>query len=150
MNRTTNEWSMFETAHPNTLLIGSEAAVNAVITEHLPYFRAPIVDWHPRAAEEPTIAAGTLVVRDIDTLDRAQQHQFFAWLDRYAAGVQVISVTEAPLYSMVLAGAFLEKLYYRLNVVCLPLSSQSDAPAVGEAFPLLTAQPESLVPQLVM
>jgi hypothetical protein len=90
------------------------------------------------------------VVRDVDTLDRAQQAQFFAWLDRCAAGVQVISVTEAPLYSMVLAGAFLEKLYYRLNVVCLPLSSQSDAPAVDQAFPFLTAQPESLLPQLVM
>ena len=129
---------MLGTARPNTLLIGSEAAADAVIAHRLPYLRAPIVNWHPRVAVEPGIVSGTLVVRDVDTLDRAQQEQFFAWLDRYAAGVQVISVTESPLYSAVLAGAFLEKLYYRLNVVCLPLSSP--APSVGQTVPFLTAQ----------
>jgi len=151
VNRAIDEWSILKTERPNTLLIGSDADTNAVLSQHLPYLRAPIVDWRPRTAGAPTVAAGTLVVRNVETLDRLQQEQLFAWLDRYAAGVQVISVTESPLFSLVLAGAFLEKLYYRLNVVCLPLSSHSDAPAAGQTLPFLTAQEDdSAVPQLVM
>ena len=96
------------------------------------------------------MATGTLVIREVDTLDRAQQEQFFAWLDRYAAGVQVISVTDRPLFPLVLADVFLEKLYYRLNVVCLPLSSHSDTPAAHPTYPFSAAHAENAVPQLIM
>lgn len=139
MQPSIDELSVFRTAHPNTLLIGPEATANAVISQQQHYFRAPVVDWHPRDAAKPPTETGTLVIRDVDTLDLTQQEQFFGWLDRYAAGVQVISVTGRPLFPLIEAGAFLEKLYYRLNIICLSLSSQTHARGVHPAKPYVAA-----------
>ncbi len=41
-----------------------------------------------------------------------------------AATPQVISVTATPLYLMVQAGMFLDRLYYRLNVVHFEVISE--------------------------
>jgi hypothetical protein len=150
VNRVIDEWCMFKAVHPNTLLIGSDEAADAVIAQHLPYLRAPLGDWRPRAAPEPEISAGTLVIRDVDTLDAAQQEHLFDWLDRHSGGVQVVSVTETPLFPLVAAGAFLDKLYYRLNVVCMPLSSDDDTRGARRTTPFVAAHVESEVPQLTM
>jgi hypothetical protein len=141
---------MFKAAHPNALLIGSEEAADAAIAEYLPFLRAPLGDWRPREVAEPGISAGTLVIRDVDTLDRSQQEQLFDWLDHYAGRLQVVSVTETSLFPLVAAGAFLEKLYYRLNVVCLPLSSQPDTRGIRPTTPFVAAPTESEIPQLTM
>ena len=126
MNRAIDEWFIYRTAHPNTLLIGSQEAAAAAISQHLPDLRAPLAHWTPRSSSAPIASAGTLVIRDVDTLDRTQQDQLFDWLDRCAGNLQVISITESALFPLVEAGAFLEKLYYRLNVICLSLTAHGD------------------------
>ena len=150
MNRVMDEWSMFKGSHSNTLLIGSDEAAEAAVAQHRRYLRAPIVDWHPRTTSEPAVSEGTLVIRDVDTLDRSQQEQLFNWLDRHAGSVQVVSIAESSLFALVEAGAFLEKLYYRLNVVCLSLAADNNRRAVPQAGPFVSAQSESEVPQLAM
>jgi hypothetical protein len=117
-----DEWSVFKTAHPHALIIGSRADAQARLVDHLDCLRAPVVDWRPRAAVEPPPATGTLVVWDIDALNRTQQEQFLSWMDGHPA-VQVVSIAEGPVFPLVLSGTFLDRLYYRLNVLCLTPSN---------------------------
>jgi hypothetical protein len=121
--RPLDEWSFFQATHPNALLIGPAANANAAILRLLPYLRAPVVHWHPRAMAEfmwqPT---GTLVVWDVDTLNRTQQELLLAWMDSHAVDLQVISVGEDPVFPLVLRKELIATLYYRLNMVCLILA----------------------------
>jgi DNA-binding NtrC family response regulator len=66
---------------------------------------------------------GTLVLLDVERLDREQQAQLDRWLERFdeRGRVQVVSAGSAPLFSLVETGAFLPDLYYRLNVVRMDL-----------------------------
>jgi Sigma-54 interaction domain len=121
-----NAWSVFRGAHPHALLIGSEASAQAVIARLLRYLRAPLVHWRPRALVEPPQPAGTLVIWEVDTLNPMQQARLLRWMDRHGAALQVVSVTPRPMFPLVLEGAFLQSLYYRLNMVCLALSSNVD------------------------
>lgn len=120
-----DEWSVFQAAHPNALLIGPAADAKAAILRLLPYLRAPVVvHWHPRATAEcrwqPT---GVLVVWDVDTLDRTQQERLLAWLDSHGPDLQVISVAAGPVFPLVLCKEFIDTLYYRLNMVCLNVAN---------------------------
>ena len=120
-----NEWSPFRGAHPNALLIGSKAsALNAAISHLLPLLRAPVVHWHPRAVKEPPRqTAGTLLIWDVDTLDRMQQEQLCMWMESPASNVQMISVAERPVFPLVLREEFLDTLYYRLNIAHLQVAT---------------------------
>jgi len=123
-----DEWSVFRGAHPNALLVGSEASAKAAISRLLPFLRPPVVHWHPRAVAEPTLpASGTLVIWDVDTMGLMQQEQLLMWMDSLAADVQVISVGGSPVFPLVLREEFLDTLYYRLNIVCLTLASNRAA-----------------------
>ncbi len=62
---------------------------------------------------------GTLVIWDVDRLNRMQQDWLLRWMDRRFADVQIVSVAEHPVFPLVLREEFLATLYYRLNVVCL-------------------------------
>jgi hypothetical protein len=118
---------VFEGAHPHALLIGSEASANAAITRLLPYLRAPLVQWYPRAVKKPRQqATGTLVIWDVDTLDRMQQEQLLTWMDSHEANVQVISTVKRPVFPLLLCEKYLDTLYYRLNIVCLALEDSLD------------------------
>ena len=120
-----NDWSVFRRAHPHALLIGSESGAEAVIVRLRQYLRAPLVHWHPRSRAEPPSAAGTLVIWDVDALDRLQQAQLLAWMDSHIDG-QVISIAPAPVFPLAMREEFLEALYYRLNVLCLGVDGQLD------------------------
>jgi|SRR6266853_5090070 len=122
-----DEWSVFEGAHPHALLIGSETSTNAAIARLLPYLRAPLMQWCPRAVKVPTQQTkGTLVIWDVDTLDRTQQEQLLTWMDSHDANVQVISTVKRPMFPLVLREKYLDTLYYRLNIVCLELEQGLD------------------------
>jgi hypothetical protein len=121
-----DEWAIFQRAQPHALLVGSEASANAAILRLLPYLRAPVVRWQPAALAEPAAQLmGTLVIWDVDTLDRMQQERLLAWIDSHAADVQVISVGKGPVFPLVQRGEFLAPLYYRLNMMLLDVDEQS-------------------------
>jgi len=73
----------------------------------------------PGRLDLPVTKEGTLVLRDVAALTLAQQVQLFDWLSAGGATLQVISLTTLPLRDLVEDGAFLESLYYRLNVIRL-------------------------------
>jgi hypothetical protein len=61
--------------------------------------------------------AGTLLLHDVAQLTIAQQIALSDWLGQRRGGMQVVSVTQAPLPALVQDGLFLEGLFYRLNTV---------------------------------
>jgi len=69
-----------------------------------------------RGWTRPTIASGTLIVREVEALGAAEQRQLLDWLTRFR-DVQCVSLVRKPLFPMVAAGRFLAELYYRLNTV---------------------------------
>jgi sigma-54-interacting transcriptional regulator len=99
----------------NVLLEGTDRAIDRIVTVLTPHLRHPIrtcPHWAPRA-----MSAGTLIIRDVETLDANEQRSLLRWLDEVGAEVQVISVVSTPLFPLVVEGRFLETLYYRLNVL---------------------------------
>lgn len=67
-----------------------------------------------------------------------QQVRLLTWMDCHIADVQVVSVARHPVFPLVLAGTFLNKLYYRLNTLYLPLS---ECPTVEVDAGSLSARP---------
>jgi CheY-like chemotaxis protein len=114
--------AIMASAHPNVLLIGSEAAADRALTLMRPHMRTPILSWTPREARHlPVESFTSLVIRHVDAADRAQQAQLHNWLDGPGDAVQVVATTTAPLFPFILRGAFDEHLYYRLNQLCVDL-----------------------------
>jgi hypothetical protein len=70
----------------------------------------------------PVGRARTLILQDVGALTHADQHRLLDWLDRTAGRTQVVSTTPASLWPRVQAGAFIDRLYYRLNTVCMDVT----------------------------
>ena len=112
-----DDWRLLVTARPNVLLEGAAEVTDVIVGEAMGWLPTPHATWcgAPPRGDRPA----TLVVRSISALDHDQQRSLFDWLDAPGDRVQVISTTSEPLYPMVGSGAFLESLYYRLNVIRL-------------------------------
>jgi transcriptional regulator of acetoin/glycerol metabolism len=70
----------------------------------------------------PVARARTLILQDVGALTHADQYRLLDWLDRAAGRTQVVSTTPASLWPRVQAGAFIDRLYYRLNTVCMDVT----------------------------
>jgi hypothetical protein len=105
-------------AHPNVLIIGPVAMTDLALESMRPYLWQPIAVWTPREARDmPPDPYGTLVIRAIETLDRAQQSNLLARLEGLTRTVQAVSTAAEPLYPFVTRGDFLDSLYYHVNQV---------------------------------
>jgi hypothetical protein len=114
------ELSVLLASHPNVLVRGSRDATLAFLQVVRPLLREPLRSIAPGPAllNLPAAEGGTLILRDVDDLDQDQQQRLLQWLDDPRSGeTQVISITTTPLYGAVRTGSFLNRLYYRLNVV---------------------------------
>jgi hypothetical protein len=119
--RKTAEWLMLGVNRPNTLLIGSDAAVDHLFGALARSLRAPIVQWSPLVERVvPSGLIATLIVRDVSTLSADQQRHLREWVDTQH-DVQIVSVTSEALFPLVECGKFDEALYYRLNLLCFDL-----------------------------
>ena len=108
----------------NVLLMGTDGVIQDVLTRLGPHLRDPIEIW--RAPERldlwPPQELGTLILRDIGDMSRADQSRLLEWLELSAGHTQVVSTTRLPLLTSVEANIFLDTLYYRLNTVCVDLT----------------------------
>jgi hypothetical protein len=84
----------------------------------------PIATWRTgeRLVLPPVAGTRTMILQDVGALTHADQHRLLDWLDRARGRTQVVSTTAAPLLPRVQVGAFIERLYYRLNTVCLDVT----------------------------
>ena len=114
---------MLQGRYPNVLVMGPRAATRAFILSITPSLRSPIrlLDCSGRL-DLPT-ESGTIVLKDVDALSRSEQERLTQWLDTaLPPSWQMIALTTIPLYHRVQTGAFLDALYYRLNIVHLEVS----------------------------
>jgi transcriptional regulator of acetoin/glycerol metabolism len=65
----------------------------------------------------------TIIVEHVDTLSAAEQKELLEQLGTMPRTVQVISTCSESLYAAVVRGAFLDALYYRLNMLRVGLPS---------------------------
>ena len=115
--------SLLRRSRPNVLVVGSSTDTDRAFELMYQYLRTPIVAWIPRESRDlPAASFRTLVVRDVDRLDSTQQGNLVATMCRLAGDVQVVSTAKAPLFPLVERGAFLDRLYYQLNIVYLELT----------------------------
>ena len=117
------DWMLLlDAARPNGLIVGPAEVAGAFLYVLTPLLRGAVVEW-PLAAGPPRadghVTVGTLVIRDVGSLDRREQQLLLEWMNDTGRAVQIISLASAPVYPLVQRDAFVPELYYRLNEVFL-------------------------------
>ena len=109
----------------NLLLIAPDGVIRFVLESLLLDLHEPIERWRigQKLALPPTEGCGTLVLHEAGTLPLDEQLRLLDWLERAEGRTQVISTSTAPLLPRVHAGGFIDTLYYRLNTVCVDVTS---------------------------
>ena len=65
-----------------------------------------------------------MILQEVDVLSRDDQQRLLSWMRNGLGKMQVVSTTQQPLFRLVEHGAFLDTLYYCLNVVYLEVALQ--------------------------
>jgi hypothetical protein len=120
-----DDWRVLETARPNVLLIGSDAAVAGFLELLLPRLEPPVADAGEGQFVLPARPGGTLILRDVSRLDADGQQELSEWLASSEHRTQVISTSPCPLYPFVESGVLSAPLYYTLNVIMIALREPS-------------------------
>jgi hypothetical protein len=98
-------------------VVGSSNVARAAMTALLPYLSQPVSQYDRGVSRPPLVKAqGTLVVWNVDMLDRLEQRRLFDVIEDHRRLV-IMSVTPSGLFERVQRGEFIEALYYRLNTV---------------------------------
>jgi hypothetical protein len=101
-------------SHVNLLIIGPDNESAPLLDSLMPYLRTPLREWRGTL---PPPEPGTLVLRDVSSLQSSEQAMLIDWLNEQGTDVQVVSLDRQPVFPLVERGAFLPTLYYRLNIV---------------------------------
>jgi hypothetical protein len=108
-------WAIVCTSRVNALVVGPSSMLDAVSRSVAMSFCRPITQCPvPGPLGFADVRGGTLILRDVARLTRAQQQKVLKWSE---SGVQILSMTSVDLFSMVKQSEFLDDLFYRLNVV---------------------------------
>ena len=124
----------------NVLLVGPDDLIKRLLDAALPSLREPISRLAPGdSVHLPALGeCGTLIIENVGALPLDDQHQLFDWLTSAVGRTQIVSTTVSALLPLVETGAFIEALYYRLNIICIDVTTTSleldGAWALGIAF----------------
>jgi hypothetical protein len=121
---TSEDAYVLTTSHANALILGVPQITEGILLALTPFLRPPVSGLDASMAL-PNAPQGTLILRDLETLDSRAQENLLRWLDGVGAGTRIISLSSVPLYPRVEQQAFLDTLYYRLNILYFE---------VGQAF----------------
>ena len=121
------DWALIVSTKPNVLLCGDQSFTDALLVALLPHCRLPIQTLPGQSGHLTSVAspAGTVLLPDLASYDKAKQQGLLAWLENEGSSVQVISTTERPVFDLVERGEFLARLFYHLNVVYLDFGGGS-------------------------
>lgn len=105
----------------NLLVSGREGVVQRILESLFTRLQAPITIWSPGQplVLPPPGRGGTLILHEVGSLSVAEQARLLDWIGHSSGRTQVVSTTTTPLLPRVETKAFADKLYYRLNVVCV-------------------------------
>lgn len=114
-------WADVTGTRLNTLMIGPRIVTGRLASRLTPHLVGPVVWVRPPAPFTLPRAAqvGTVILRDAGDLGVPAQRYFLDWLSNAARRPRIIATAPVSLWPMVVAGSFLELLYYRLNVICV-------------------------------
>ena len=111
---------MVRSHRPNVLVESVGLTVEAVASDIAPFCLRPLhLRLLPCPLRLPMRMGCTVLIGDIVALTPFEQAMFCRWLedrDR-EPDIQVVSIASRPLWPYVKNGGFLERLFYRLNVV---------------------------------
>jgi len=114
-------------AQPNVLILGPEGETRRTIEDIRPQLATPVAMW------EAAMPFRTLVVEDVDRLTTAQQQRLLHLITYEPDRIQVIATSRHDVLDSVESGAFLDLLYYQLNVVLLDLRAVRSGDAQSRA-----------------
>jgi hypothetical protein len=109
--------------HPNVLIVRSALGADRTFERMRPYLRTPIRCWAPLDMPHPPASDGTLVIQGVEGLSAAQQERLLTSTVGAAFDAQIVSIAGEPLFPLVRRGAFMDRLYYQLNMVYLELTA---------------------------
>ena len=108
--------------HPNVLIVCEDDLVDAVVAHVTRWSPRPLYVCTPDAWRLPNQAGVTLVLKELWSLTSAQQTALFEWMNANGEGTQVVSVARPGLQEHVRSGAFLEALFFRLNILQIEIA----------------------------
>jgi Sigma-54 interaction domain len=120
---------------PNLLLIGPDAVVGECLDRLITSVASPVQFCDGAAPTFTNVPIRSLIVRDVDRLNRADQERLIEWLNRHDEDARVIATSAHPIFPHVERGEFSDALYYRINTVTLVLSERPDVHWIGYALP---------------
>jgi hypothetical protein len=135
VSRLREDWRVARAAHAeiaalgtprvNLLLTGPDAVIENLLDALFADLHEPIGRWCPgeQLLLPPPILIGTMIFQDVGAMPMTDQHRLLHWLTGAVGRTQVVSTTSASLLPDVHSGAFLEALYYRLNIVSIDASA---------------------------
>ena len=124
---------------PNLLLIGPDAVVGDYLDRLIPSVTSPVQFWDGAAPDFTHSRMCSLIVRDVDRLDRADQERLIEWLNRHGEDGRVIATSRGPVFPHVERGEFSDALYYRINTVTLVLGEGTEMRWIGHLPPSTNA-----------
>ena len=109
-------------AQPHVLLVGPPSLTSVLFDAIRPALRQPMVESGVNVNVASLPDEGTVILRNVESLDTRGQQALFTWMESSAA--RVVTICEAPLYARVTDGRFSSDLYYRLNILTLVAGSR--------------------------
>jgi hypothetical protein len=123
------EWAILRSSPINGLIVGAPHLTATAMALLEKSGRQPVVWWDPEQMSDiPEMIAGTLVIDDVERLDKGQQERLSRWIGVHGSAVRVLALARAPLYDQVADGRFSAALYYRINTVTVEMRAPADMP----------------------
>jgi hypothetical protein len=119
------EWSAIRLTQANALLIASASTANRLVDHARTFLPGPIHECNCAEGLSMPADAQAVILWNVDALASEDQSVLLQWLVLGASAVQLLSVCERPLFPLVERSAFLEPLFYQLNVITIVHSSVS-------------------------
>jgi Sigma-54 interaction domain len=116
-----SDWSALLASDANAVVVGADPAIVRLWTAVWSTLRKPVCWVESGRLWLPPQLAGTLVLRNVNDLVRQDQVRLLDWLGQDGRSIRVLASTPRPLFPDVEAGAFLDRLYYRLNTLHVSL-----------------------------
>ena len=121
-----HDWYSVASAHPNVLFVGDRRATDAAVRdlEATCHHPVAVLDCGNLPVILPSFeSVGTLILREVAALPRAEQQVLSDWLSRDNGRTQVVTASSVALFPLVKSGVFQATLYYRLNVVYVEVTA---------------------------
>ena len=123
------EWAILRSSSINGLIVGAPHLTAVAMALLEKSGRQPVVWWDPEQTSEiPEMIAGTLVIDDVECLDKSQQDNLSRWIGVHGSAVRVLALARVSLFAQVADGRFSAALYYRINTVTVEMRAPADMP----------------------